>query len=485
MWWEWLKQRDTWVFIAIAVIVRGALFSVFLRGHGLHEAWFGWGAETGDTPGYFDPIDSFLDGHAYRPDYRMPGYGLAYLLFRAFSTPQGAGTGVILLQALLGMVSVVVLARCAKLLDAPRWGQYATCVLHALFARLILYDAYWLTESFCTSAMIFGTHGWLAHRRTGSWAALVWGGAWLMWAVFLRPVQVVWLVMLAVALMINTRTPWRTRLVATALFLLPFTLADGWWVRRNAVMHGEIAPLSRGVVMPELLSSPMHPLMRFLQATGGNYIHWDPSAHIRWFNMREGPLGRPGPRVDRNVVMPAFALCEHLTADSLRAWAADMSRWSDDGTTPEERIALFRSMNARSDRFVQYYKDERPWQYAIASRARLTALYFGLAGSGALFRSSEREARWFMPSPFLLDAPMHWTVLIGGLIAALLAILRWKRASQPAWIAFVTLTSIFLIPWGLRLCEGRYLVPMYPWLILLLVLTIAQQTGPRSATTAG
>lgn len=484
MWWGWLRQRDTWMFIAIAVIVRGALFSVFLRGHGLHEAWFGWGAETGDTPGYFEPIDSFLDDSAYRPDYRMPGYGLAYLLFRSFTTPQGAGTGVILLQALLGMVSVVVLTRCAKLAGAPRWAQYATCIVYALFARVILYDAYWLTESFCTSAMIFGTHGWLAHQRTGSKAALVWGGAWLMWAVFLRPVQLIWLLVLGVALLFNTRTPWRTRIASAVLLLLPFALADGWWIRRNAIMHDEFAPLSRGVVMPELLSSPMHPLMRFLQATGGNYIHWDPSAHIRWFNMREGPLGRPGPRVDRNVAMPAFALCDRITEDSLRAWAADMSRWSDDLTTPEERNTLFRLMNARSDRFVLYYKDDRPWQYLVGSRARLTALYFRLAGSGALFRSSEREARWFLPSPFLLDAPMHWIVLIGGLFATMIAALRWKRTPHMAWVALVTLVSIFIIPWGLRLCEGRYLVPMYPWLIVLLVTTIAELAGSRSVTAA-
>jgi len=84
---------------------------------------------------------------------------------------------------LLGLASVVVLARCVRLLGAPRWAQYATCLVYAAFARIVLYDVYWFTESFCTSAMIFGTHGWLAHRRTGSRAALVWSGAWLAWAV--------------------------------------------------------------------------------------------------------------------------------------------------------------------------------------------------------------------------------------------------------------------------------------------------------------
>ena len=482
MWWRWLKQRDTWAFIAIALVVRGLLFNVFLREHGLHSAWYGWGAETGDTPGYFEPIDSFLAGNAYRPDYRMPGYGLPYLLFRSITTPQGAGSLIIVLQALLSAASVVVLARCAKLLGAPRWAQYTICLLYAGSARVVLYDVYWFTESFCTSAMIFGTHGWLAYKRTGSRAALVWSGAWLAWAVFLRPVQLVWFAPLALGLLFNRNARWRDKAAATLLFLLPFALADGWWTTRNAVMHHEFAPLSRGVVMPELVSSPMYPLMRFLQATGGNYIHWDPSAHIRWFNMREGPLGRQGPRIDDGVVMPAFALCERITVDSLRDWAADMNRWSDSTTTGDERILLFRKMNSRSTRFVQYYSTDRPWQHQVGARWRLTGLFFGRAGSGPLHKP--QTSAGYPTLLDMLDALMHWVVLLGGLFSAWLAVFLWRRNRTLALLSAVTLIGVLIIPWVLRLCEGRYLVPMYPWLMLLLVLAVVRYTGSRSAASA-
>ena len=484
MWWRWLKQRDTWAFIAIAVVVRGALFNVFLHEHGLHSAWYGWGAETGDTPGYFGPIDSFLADNAYRPDFRMPGYGLPYLLFRLYTTPQGAGTAIVFLQCLLGMASVVVLARCTRLFGAPRWAQYLTCILFAVMPRMALYDVYWFTESFCTSAMIFSTHGWLAHQRSGSRAALLWSGAWMAWAVFLRPVQLIWFILLAIRTLTKARASWRERSIATALFLLPFVLSDGLWIRRNQVMHDELTPFSRGVIMPELASSPMYPLMRFLQATGGNYIHWDPSAHIRWFNMREGPMGRQGPRMDKDVVMPAFALCESITEDSLRTWAADMSRWSDARTTGEERMTLFREMNARRDRFVRYYSDERPWQHSVASRMRLTALFFNRAGSGPLFHAPPIHPSSFRKPIEALDAPMHWAILCGGIIAALWSLRQWRKERLQAWLAGMTIISVFVVPWALRLCEGRYLVPMYPWLLLLVVLAAVRLTGPRSAATA-
>ncbi len=484
MWWRWLTQRDTWMWFAIAVLVRGALFHVFLHEHGLHGAWYGWGEETGDTSGYFVPIDSFLSGNSYRPDHRMPGYGLPYLLFRLYTTPQGAGTAIVFAQWLLGVVSVVVLARCARLLGAQRWVQYVICCAFAAFPRVAVYDVYWFTESFCCSAMIFGTHAWIVYHRSGSRSLLLWSGAWMTWAVFLRPVQLVWLLMLAVSVLAITRTSWRERAIAIALLLSPFLLADGWWMRRNAIMHGELAPLSRGVITPELLSSPMHPLMRFLQATGGNYIHWDPSAHIRWFNMREGPLGRQGPRIDTNVVMPDFALCERITEDSLHAWANDMLRWSDGRTTGEERIALFRLMNARSDRFVRYYSDDAAWQHAVGSRLRLTALFFNRAGSGPLFHTPPNAIAWMAPPIRALDAIMHWIILIGGLLAAVRTLLRWRRERLIAWLGALTLLGVLIVPWVLRLCEGRYLVPMYPWLLLLFVMGLGRLTVARSRRTA-
>ncbi len=484
MWWRWLTQRDTWVWLAIALLVRGALFHVLLHEHGLHGAWYGWGAETGDTSGYFGPIDSFLAGNGYRPDYRMPGYGLPYLLFRLYTTPQGAGTAIVFAQWLLGVVSVVVLARCARLLGAPRSAQYVTCIAFAAFPRVAVYDVYWFTESFCCSAMIIATHAWIAYHRTVSRFLLLWSGAWMMWAVFLRPVQLVWLLLLAVGALALSRTGWRERGIALALFLSPFLLADAWWIRRNTIMHGESAPLSRGVITPELLSSPMHPLMRFLQATGGNYIHWDPSAHIRWFNMREGPLGRQGPRIDKNVVMPDFALCDRITPDSLHEWANDMLRWSDARSTGEERITLFRRMSARSDRLVRYYSEDAPWQYTVGSRLRLTALFFNRAGSGPLFHTPPKSFVWTAPPIRALDNTTHWITLVGGLLAAVLVCLRWRRDRMTAYLGALTLIGVFIVPWVLRLCEGRYLVPMYPWLLLILVMGVPHIAAARSRAAA-
>ncbi len=473
MWWRWLLQRRTWWWLAIALLLRGAYFWLFLHEHGLHGAWYGWGAENGDTPGYFEPMDAYLSGNGYRPDFRMPGYGLPFLIFRWYTTPQGAGTALLFLQYALGVWSVVVLARCTRMLGATPRMQDLTCVAFALFGRVAVYDVHWFTESLCISATIIAVHGWLAGLRSGHWSALLWSGAWMAWAVFLRPIQALWLALMAVGLVLFLSYATRRRLILAALFLLPFLLVDGLWVRRNYIVHGQLAPLTRGMVMPELAGSQMYPVMRFMQVIGGNYLHWDPSATIRWFNMREGPLGAPGKRTDKDVHMPLFALSPSITVDSLKVLAREMAEYSDSTLVGDARTRALGLITARCDRYIAHYRSERPWQYQVTARVRLTGLFFRRAGLAGLLADAPRKpGPWVTPLE-VLDRAMHWSVLIGGLLGACLFMSRWRTDRIRAWLALLTVIGVFVVPWGLRMCEGRYLVPLYPWLLVLLVLAIA------------
>ncbi len=475
MWWRWLLERRMWWWLFAALLIRGAYFWLFLHEHGLHGAWYGWGSENGDTPGYFEPVDSYLTGNAYRPDFRMPGYGLPYLLFRWYTTPQGAGTALLFLQCLLGAGSVLVLARCIGLLGASRRAQDLTCLAFALFGRIAVYDVHWFTESLCISAMIFGVHGWLAGLRGGHWSVFLWAGAWMAWAVFLRPVQALWITLLAIGVVLLFTTDLRRKAAMVALFLLPVLLADGSWIRRNWIMHREFAPLSRGVVMPELAGSQMYPMMRFMQAIGANYLHWDPSASIRWFNMREGPLGAQGKRQDKDVRLPRFAITRSITTDSLKVLASDMARYSESTLAEDDRKRLLRTITKRCDQYIYLYRSERPLQYHVLAPLRMTGLFFHRAGLAGLFADPPHAPGGWVKPLELLDRVMHWTVLIGGLLAAFWSIGRWRVDRTRAWLAILTVTAVLIIPLVMRLCEGRYLVPMYPWLLVLLILALGQR----------
>lgn len=485
MWISWLRQPRTWAWLVVALMLRTGQFMLLLREHGFYGAWYGWGVDNGDTPGYFGPIDAFLRGEGYQPDYRMPGYGLPYLLLRWWTTPQGAGTAVLVLQAALGVLSVMVLARSLRLLGAGDRVATAGCVAYALLGRVAMYDACWFAESFCTSALILSVHGWLAHLRTGSLRVLLWSGAWAAWAVFLKPVCALWLLLLATGVLLLASGRMRRRLVLAGLFLLPFALADGWWVRRNWIMHGTLVPLSNGIIMPELRTSPMLPLMRLLQATGGNYLFWDPSAHIRWFNMRDGLNGAPGWRVDRGVEMPAFALSRSITADSLTLLAEDMRRYADTANDEAARTAILQRITWRCHRFIGLYRAERPWQYHVMARLRLCRHFFLKAGLTGLFNDPPRRPGAHVRPLEVLDELMHWAVLAGGMACGLFALFR-HRDRALRWLALLTLTGVLLYPLGLRLCEGRYLVPMLPFLLLQAIACAASLPGlaprDRSAT---
>src|SRR5690349_11339002 len=68
------------------------------------------GSVIGDTGSYFSPIESLLETGSYSPDFRMPGYGGVYFLFRLFFSSTAAINIIIVSQWILAAVSSYLLA---------------------------------------------------------------------------------------------------------------------------------------------------------------------------------------------------------------------------------------------------------------------------------------------------------------------------------------------------------------------------------------
>ena len=81
------KYTNKWFWLGLAFVIKLSLFIYFL--HQADKSIFEFNTKviaqsTGDTFSYLTPIDNLLQSGNYDPDYRMPGYGVVYLLFRIF-----------------------------------------------------------------------------------------------------------------------------------------------------------------------------------------------------------------------------------------------------------------------------------------------------------------------------------------------------------------------------------------------------------------
>ena len=464
----WLFQRATLVWFGLALIVRGALFWVFLQEHGFHYSLYGWGVEGGDTPSYFTPIDSLINGNGYQPDLRMPGYGLIYLLLRLVTTEPGSGLVIIFLQLFLGALSCVALKNIAEMVGLGQRWQRLTFWLSLLCPQLAFLDVQLVTESFCTSALIFSIFHVAAHFKRPSNASMIAAGIWLTWAIFMRPVYSIALPLLAVGLLVRNPGHTKRSMQYALCFLLPFIVFDSAWTWRNWAVRQQFRPLANSVYYPEFKEAPTYAIFQYLQAYGGNQAWWDPRADIRWFNVREGEMGRRGRLVDDNVELSPVAFSERCTRDSLLALANDMAQWSDSATSAADRRVINSRAIARSQRLVHYFREDRPVIYHVWSRIRLLGLQLRRAGLNDLFETHFRGDPFFAPAIIAINDAWYWIIMPLGSFGAL-RFIRKRKAANPvmAVIAIFLVASLLVHPFVFRMCEGRYIVCMYPFLLLM------------------
>ncbi|MBL0045062.1 MAG: hypothetical protein IPP33_11925 [Flavobacteriales bacterium] len=119
-----------------------------------------------------------------------------------------------------------------------------------------------------------------------------------------------------------------------------------------------------------------------------------------------------------------------------------------------------------SDAYVRSFKHEHPWHYHVVAPLRLLGIFTLHSGTYLDLprprNVAERSVKWFYSALYL------GTMLLGsaGAIVALFH-RRWPR-----WALMVPLMfgyGLLVHPFVLRFCEYRYLVPFYPWALVMAV----------------
>ncbi len=455
-----LGKRAVLTYALIALLGK-ALLTVMLVIDRMHDGTYGPLAHViGDSVSYLDPIESLLAGRGYDPDFRMPGYGAVYLLFRLFFSPQGAGSAMVITQALTDGCSVVLLAITAFRLSGS--VRVFRCVfwLYLIGATVSVFNIVLVAETFTTGAIVLSVFLMVSHaERGGRWRLLAAGIA-LCWAIFMKPVYLVLLPFLIGQLFL-AHVSMRSRMVRALLFCVPFLVIDGAWTLRNARAHDRFIPLTDGAIYPGIVNSPRYPVMRFVQAFGGSFVSWDPKAEVRWFGADGGV--RPGEHVE----LPTDLTATTFNRDSLEQVSRDMRRWLTDTSAQPAHNLLGARISSRMDRFRESFILEHPWRYHVFSRLRMTRLFLVRSGTEGLFLHEWPRLDPLAKGYKFLCSVLFMVIQFGGLCGAVVLLVLPTQRRRYGWIAAMALVCVLIFPIGLRMTEFRYLVPAWPWLTLL------------------
>lgn len=419
----------------------------------------------GDCSSYIGPIENWISNGAYAPDFRLPGYGAIYLVFRAIFNPVGAMNCLVLVQLLFSGVSTYVLARLSSRVFPQSLAVFHGVFLtYALSTYVSVYDRQILTESLMTAASIIGV-GLLVLDPPSSipLRGPLLAGAFLSWAVFLRPVALPLIFLGAIFLWVSechSGEAKARRTKAIVALLLPFVLTSAAWGIRSWRVHR-----TSSAVVPTVISPGVEPLwgalIRFHQSWGGNFVYWDPAADIHWF----GYVSEDWEPTFTPVVKdpPSWVSTPEFGRDELLS-IRDSTLIACNKDIPAEKRAEHRDIAVkRLDVFSEALKRDRPFVYYVLAPIRATFGLLATSGSYILFRR-----------PFAaLDLPDRIIkVFMSGLYVFVvvfgLAGIFFRPSRSPAWV-FVAAIPLYII--GVhgvyfRFTENRYVVPAYPFLLI-------------------
>ncbi len=464
------QNRAFWILLAL--VIKGAFFAWYLSRTYYHDITGFWGQSNGDMMTYINPVEGLLAGQGFQTDDRMPGYPGLYLAFRLVLPAAMACNALILLQLLVSAVSVYVLGLVARQLFGQERAFYWAYFIYVFSTFVSVFDGYFLTESLAASATIFFLYAWLRFEaQPARWVALVVAGGWLAWSVFLKPAH---LPLLGVPVAIWAVQCWQGRLAVgrvvrySALFLLPFLLADGAWTLRNYRRYHEVIPLLKNAWYPESYwPANYFDLMAFCQTYGEDYAYWFPNTGIRWLQGWGNGNFLPPVRwyvKEELAPPPNYVYTSVFSPDSIaqvRTLCYELG--NAPGLTPTRITAIRAELKDRLTRYTKSVRAEKPHIYYGWALIRYTSTF--LHGTwGYNFLEDILRTGWVR---FLLRLYHYCFVLVPGLIGLVLLTRRGIRSDSrllalPLFMAYCV--GVYVVV--LRHPETRYLVPFYPILVL-------------------
>ena len=453
---------SNWKFwVVLALLIKAGIFTFKILEPGPQELHYPgtFASFAGDSPSYIDPIEHLLANGSYADDYRMPGYGWIYYLIRLLFSQAAALNVLVLLQLVLSAVSVYALALIAYCVFRHLSYFYLSFFIYLISTYASLFDFKLLTESFCTSSIIFSTYFLLTGSEKKS--KLFFSGLFLTWAIFLKPVLAPVLIIFSSYLFLKNKIDKRyfAGWGKVFIFVIPFIILDGIWIIRNYKNYSKILPLTKTVYYPSLEESYMSSLFRFMNAFGGSIVYWEPGNDITFFYPASQAM-------KTETTLPATIYTSKFNLDSLRIIKNEIQEVENEQLPAEKREILNQKIKYQLDSYTASIKEEHPFLYHVSSRFRVAKKFFIHSGTYNLFNKASFELSSMEFLVKLFYSVLYLFVILFGFTGNLFMLIKEFKKTDYCLLVITGLYFALVFPFALKLDEYRYFVIAYPFFVL-------------------
>jgi 4-amino-4-deoxy-L-arabinose transferase-like glycosyltransferase len=417
---------------------------------------------SGDTHGYYDPVENFYNGQGYNSACRMPGLLPLYYPLRLLFSPDVTKILIILLQFFTSVISVRVLALIAKRIFNDAVYTF-TLVVYALSTFVSIWDHYGYSDSFSISFLILSIYLALRYKDSNQMKFLLFSGIFFCWSLFFRPINIIVLPVLIFHLVhfrFNAKAIFHF-IKASFIFVLPLLICLSAWAYHNYKLTSRFILLQDSMENCYQTAYPVYyqKLRDLSTAWGGDYQRTTKNGEMNWFLDKSVDYKKQNPFSERMYA-------SNYTIDSLIKLRESYHAILSDTVSAEERSAYIRYVSERSDAYKAQYKKEHSFDFMFLNRARLAVKFcFPMRLDNLPFpKLSEMSLLQKLVKTFYLVL-LHLVNLF-GLLAGVLLLFRSRKNKEQ--LLFYGFPFVFLLVLGglLGFIEMRYFAPIYPFFLI-------------------
>lgn len=401
---------------------------------------------------------------------RMPGYSIPYFILRLFLPQSWALPALILLQIALSCLATYFLAVLAYRWTDSKFIFYGTLLLFSISTYTSIFDLFTLAESFSVSAIIFCFYfldkGLKDSKHNLS--QLLLSGAFLCWAIFLRPflgLLIIFLPILILWWMVKQKKQHlKVSFKYVIFFSVPFILAESAWVIRNYVAKEKVIFLEEGLTQAYgefgIYGKAAMGIRTLINAYGGDSAEFRFGSDAWWFHHAteeeaedfQFPIwllkGDPNRR----------ALLHEIRAGYMRSMDLKFEE--------SERKRINENTAEQAELLAKQIRSEHPIQYYVYNNLKRIRLFIFTNGTIQLPLPKFQDMHLFQKSVKLFYFGLYFWVLTLGFVGLIKFWFAGRQKFAVYSLLMLLLSLIIAIVFVGGIIENRYFISMYPWLLI-------------------
>lgn len=447
----------------LAFIIRGAMMLFF--SFEFQNNWTpdllhsGFVVLHNDTPGYFVPMESFIEGNGYGSTCRMPGLLPVYATLRLFFSPNISEILLVFIQFIASVIGVYLLAKTAYLLKKSQVLFVITFFVAAFSSFISIWDQALLSDSLSISFLIYSFYFALKYLDQNGKLNLLWSGIFLAWTIFVRPTHILVVPVLGLLILFKHWNGIKSIgevFKASFILLLPLVISIFAWTYRNHQLLGRIVFLQdKNEVCFGALSEHYVSLRNMVIGWGGDYKGWSKNTELSWFLDRNESTHY---NFDNRIYTTEY------NSDSLKLLKEYfISTKNEQGDSSVRKLNETKVLEMAL-RYTDSYKKEHPFDYYFFNRLRLIRLFVFQGNIENLPLPALAEMNVF--EKFVKVFYSILLIFVAGFFFISVVCSLISKTHTTTIVFLFPLLIIVLIGAFFGYAEQRYLAPAYPYMVI-------------------